>query len=67
MYRYIATSRAKNIREHSAHTCCSYGAKKHRTSNLKPQTLNADACGLHPDRLKPRRDLKLKTENRKLS
>ena len=55
MYRYIATSRAKNIREHSAHTCCSYGAKKNsidiistdmlplrgkETSNLKPQTEN---------------------------
>jgi len=55
MYRYIATSRAKNNHEHSAHTCCSYGAKKNwvdiistdmlplrgkETSNLKPQTEN---------------------------
>ena len=34
-----------------------------RLSPVNLQTSNADACGLHPDRLKPRRDLKLQTNN----
>jgi len=31
--------------------------------NLKPQALDADACGLHPTGLKPRRDFKLELLN----
>jgi len=61
MYRYIATSRAKNIREHSAHTCCSYGAKKNSIDIISTDML--------PLRAKKHQtsNLKLKTENRKLS
>ena len=32
-------------------------------TNFKPQTSNADACALHPDRLKPRQDFNQKTAN----